>query len=386
MSAEDPHIASETARPTADRRRRASDVSAVDTSTPAGLIAVGVTFSVRRLEPQLAWAMAAYAMWVMIVTATSGQAIWASTLLAASVGAWSRMYPARRQITMVGRAIALIVAALLLQIGSDFGGPVGPFFHWVLWVTVFYALLLATPWAAVLGVLALLEFALACWLTPMPPGWRAGLVYGSLLVIVPWLATAFGRSIRQADTRAESNLRDSRTLLYNETGFFMHGAQLLADCQKKDRPFSMVLLNGPSLRDMHERVGRKMTNDLFAQIVQGIGKVPGEGIAARTDSVEFALLLPGVTRERAAAMVRQQLGDLPKVEVKMAGQNVTVMLDMAITQSNSKERTIEGLYDMMHAYLSKREKEGVGATPKPEDGSFDPNATSNITAMSNPVG
>jgi GGDEF domain-containing protein len=187
------------------------------------------------------------------------------------------------------------------------------------------------------------------------PRWTDILVHAGFLLMVPPLAMKFGQSMRQSDVRAESSLRDNRTLLYNETGFFVHGAMLLDDCNKRDRPFSMVLLNGRDLRDIPGLLGRKVTNDLFAQIVQGIGAVPGEGIAARTDSVEFALLLPGVTVQGAVALVRHQLGDPPKVEVHIAGKPVVIGLDMAVSQSVDKTQSLEGLYDALHLRWAERQ-------------------------------
>ena len=363
----------------ADRRRRASDLPFNETAVGLTVASDKVTFRVRRLEPHLAWVLAIYVLWVTVVSTSPGTSVWYVALIAACVGGWSRVYPAHKQVMLLARAGLLILATLVLQLVPGLGGPTGPFFYTLLMIGVFYALLLATPWAILVSLLTVVEFALACWLAESSPSWQTGLIQGGSLVLMLFLASTFGQSIRLADTRVESNLRDTRTLLYNETGFFVHGAMLLADCQKRSRPFSMVLLNGASLRDMPERVGRKMTNDLYAQIVQGIGKVPGEGIAARTDTVEFALLLPGVTRERAAALVRQQLGEQPKVEVMMSGKPITVTLDMAITQSNSKDRTIEALYDMMHAYLSKREQDGLSDLILGGDApGFDPNATTNM--------
>ncbi len=338
----------------ADRRRRASDAGAVEPSGLMGLAGGGVSFRLRRLEPPLAWVIAGYTMWVNILTNPSGGSIWLLALFTACIGGWSSMYPARQQKTLLLRAVLLTLGALLLHQEPGLGGPTGPYFFWLVMLSVFYALLLNAPGAMLLMALTLGEYALACWLAQPPPSWTSALLHGALLVLMPPLAMAFGRAMRQSDARAESSLRDNRTLLYNETGFFVHGTMLLADCHKRERPFSMVLLNGSSLRDIPGRVGRKMASDLFAQVVQGIGAVPGEGIAARTDSVEFALLLPGITRERAVALVRQQLGNPPKVEVRLGDETITVDLDMVVMESRNKERSLESLYDMMHAHLTQR--------------------------------
>jgi GGDEF domain-containing protein len=199
------------------------------------------------------------------------------------------------------------------------------------------------------------------------PGWIDILVHAGFLVLVPPLTMIFGEAMRQSDAQAESSMRDKRTLLYNETGFFVHGAALLAECHRRERPFSMVLLNGKDLRDIPGLLGRKVTNDLFAQIVQGIGAVPGEGIAARTDSVEFALLLPGVNVQGAVALVKQQLGDPPQVEVNIAGKPVVLGLDMAIAQAKDKTQSIESLYDALRLRWAERPTTANTATDAPKE-------------------
>jgi GGDEF domain-containing protein len=360
MTSDSPPAAPATPHP-ADRRRRASDVSMAEPTGLLGLTGGSVSFRVRRLEPQLAFVIAGYTVWVSVLTHPPGVMVWVLALFAACIGGWSSVYPARQQQTLLLRAVLLTLGVFLLHLEPDLGGPTGPYFFWPLMVSVFYALLLSTPGALLLIVLTIAEYALACWLVQVSPAWRDALLQMSILVLMPPLALAYGKAMRQSDARAESSLRDHRTLLYNETGFFVHGSMLLADCHKRGRPFSMVLLNGSSLRDLPGRIGRKMANDLFGQVVQGIGKVPGDGIAARTDPVEFALLLPNVTRERAVALVRQQLGNPPKVEVWMAGEKITVDLDMVVMESRNKERSLESLYDMMHTHLTQRPSPAAAA-------------------------
>lgn len=351
----------------ADRRRRATDANPADASGLLGLSGGGVTFRVRRLEPLLAWVLAGCTLWVSILINPPGAHVWLLALFAAAIGGWSRMYPARRQTVLLARGMLLLAGGLLLHLVPGTGGPTGPYFFWPVVVAVFYALLLSTQWAAFLTFAALVEFALACWLAQPSPGWLNALVNAGFLMFIPPLTMVFGQSMRQSDVRAESSMRDARTLLYNETGFFVHGAVLLAECHRRERPFSMVLLSSADLQDIPGQLGRKVANDLFGQVVQGIGAVPGEGIAARTDSVEFALLLPGVTSQRAAALVRQQLGEPPKVEVKIAGKPITIGLDMAIVQARDKTQAIESLYDMLHARWAVLPRAGRATIQFPPD-------------------
>ncbi len=353
MAADSTPLPQTPARAPADRRRRASDVDPALAEGRLALVGGGVSFRVRRLEPKVAWMVTGFILWVNVVINPMGSAVWALALLVACVGGWSGMFPARHQWMLLLRGTLLTAGTMLLYLVADTGGPTGPYFFPSVLVVFSYALLLSTPGAAVLSGLVLAEFCTACWLAQPSPPWRDVFIYGGLLAVIPPLAMLFGQSMRQSDNRAESSMRDSRTLLYNETGFFVHGAMLLADCVQRERPFSMVLLNGADLRDIPGQLGRKVANDLFAQVVQGIGAVPGEGIAARTDSVEFALLLPGVTKEKAAALVHQQLGNPPKVNVYMAGKPVVVGLDMVVAHTQNKNRTIESIYDVLRARLNE---------------------------------
>ena len=350
--------ASDPGRNPADRRRRAADVIPGGAPVRLGLAGGGVTFRVRRLEPLLAWVMAAYTLWVSILINPPGAAVWFITLFAAGIGGWSQMFPARHENTMLVRGVLLLVGALLLHLVSGSGGATGPYFFWPVLIAIYYALLLSPQRAAVLALLSLVEFTVACWLAQPSPPWQDILVHAGFLILIPPLTMMFGQSMRQSDERAESSMRDNKTLLYNETGFFVHGAVLLADCHQRDRPFSMVLLNGADLRDIPGLLGRKVANDLFAQVVQGIGAVPGEGIAARTDSVEFALLLPGVPAQRAGELMQQQLGKPPKVEVMIDGKPVVILLDMAVAQATDKAQSIEALYDVLHARWSTQPRAG----------------------------
>jgi len=313
-----------------------------------------VTFRVRRLEPLVAWVLAGFTLWLNIVFNVTGMEFWLIAFFAACIGGWSRMFPARQQAAMFSRAVLLVVGAVLLQVTSGVGGAIGPYAFLPALTVVFYALVLAVPWAVSLVALTLLVFATACWLTLSSVPWQVVLAYAGFLLGVPPLAMQFGQALRESDENTESSMRDDRTQLYNETGFFVHGAVLLAECRQRERPFSMVLLNGADLLDVPGLLGRKVANDLFAQVVRGIAGVSGEGIAARTDAVEFALLLPGVSAERAAVLVKQQLGDPPKVEVtvdtrgKSEAKPIAIVLDMAIGQAKDKAESLEDLYDSLH--------------------------------------
>lgn len=359
----------------ADRRRRVIDLPGTVGASSAPPPGGSVAFRVRQLEPLVAWTIASYTLWVNILLNPSGPTVWLLALLAASVGGWSRVFPARQQLTLLARALVLLAGAVMLLVEPGSGGATGPYFIWLVLILVFYDLLLSVPWASVLTVLTLTGFGLACWLAQPASTWLQALPYAGLLVLVSPLASVVGQSLRQSDEQAEAALRDDRTLLYNEAGFFVHGAVLLAECRKRERPFSMVLLNGGDLRDIPDLLGRKVANDLFRQAVQAIGAIPGEGIAARLDAIEFALLLPGVTAVEATEMVEQRLGTPPKVELQVHAKPVVIWLDMNVGQPIDATQSIEELYDKLHANWSSRHVPGPDARRPPILGPDDARST-----------
>jgi GGDEF domain-containing protein len=309
----------------------------------------------RRLEPQLAWAIAAYTVWAGIFLNPAVMAVWLVALYAAAIGGWCRMFPAHQQWLMLVRGMLLLCGAFVLQVGAETGGPTGPYFIWPVMVTTVYALLLSRPWAIFLTALALAQFVAACVLSGPLPSWRLAAAQAGVLCFFALVGTMFGRPMRQLDAKSELAHMDRNTRLYNAAGFFAHGAELFDECRSQKRPFAMVLLNSADLQDVSELVGKNPANRLFAQLVDRIAAAtPREGIAARTDAVEFGLALPGVTAERAAALLQQRLGEPPKVELVLKGTKVTIMLDSVIAEATPDILSLQDMYERLRSKLLKR--------------------------------
>lgn len=311
-----------------------------------------VSFQVQRLEPQVALTLAAYALWAGVFLNPDGTDIWLVAASAAAISGWSRAVPAPHPVFMFLRAALLLGGGFLLHSVPGLGGPLGAWLMWPLAVATAYALLLPDRWAVPLMLLALATFALACAGAAPPPRWPAALVVGSVLAMLPALALAIGRALGGADQQAEQARVDRRSQLYNEDGFFVNGGALFDNCRRQKRPFSLLLLSGADLRDASDLLGKKAANRLFAEMVKGIAAAtPPGGIAARTDAVEFALALPNLTAERAGALLRQNLGEPPKVEIDLDGAKATIVLDAIIAQASQEMHTLEDMYDTLHLRL-----------------------------------
>jgi GGDEF domain-containing protein len=314
-----------------------------------------VTFRTRRLEPRLLWGVVAFTVWAGIAL-NPGPVVWLLALYATAVGAWCRMSPARHQSAMLARAALLLVAAFALEASAETGGPGSPFFIWPVMVTAVYSLLLSGRWVFGLWVLALVEFIAARAFSNAGASWQLSMAQAGILAFFAFVAAEIGRFMRELDEQAELSRKDRNSRLYNEAGFFAHGGQLFEECKRRKRPFAMVLLNSADLREVADLAGKKAANQLFAQLVQSIeSATPPEGLAARTDVVEFGLALPGVSAVRAAALLHQQLGQPPKVELDLKGRKVTVILDSVVAEASADVATLEDMYDRLRAKLPKRQ-------------------------------
>ncbi|OYU44361.1 MAG: hypothetical protein CFE44_13350 [Burkholderiales bacterium PBB4] len=334
-----------------DRRRRERRSAAEQLAAVSHGLSGVVPFQLRGLEPLVGGALALYTLWASVVLHASGGAQWPMVAYAAAIGLWARQTPARVQSGLLLRASLLLVGAQFIFASGQSGGPGGPYIVWPCLTVVFYGLLLTRAWALSLVALAIGGFVAVGWLLRgeialMPAA--NGLAF---LALACGLAILFGERLRVSGEKTESSLRDDRSQLYNEVGLFVHGAQMLADCRRKGRPFSMVLLHGSDLKDIPELVGRRAATDLFGQMVKAIGAVPVDGIAARIEGAEFVLLMPGQDANAAKAQVHQRLGNPPRVELRIKGKPVSIVLDMVVGQPADAEQDLEAFYDTLHHEL-----------------------------------
>jgi GGDEF domain-containing protein len=320
-----------------------------------------VSFRMQRLEPQVALALGAYTLWVGVFLHPWAPEVWLVALYAAAIGSWARAYPPRRVVHMVARAGLLLCGAFVLHTTPELEGPASLWLVWPLTIAVSYCLLLPARLGAGLIVLTLLEFFAAC--VVVQPRWQLALATAGALWFLPAMARVFGRSLRSADRKAEQSQLDRRTQLYNEDGFLANGGVLFEQCKRDKRPLSLVLLSAADLRDASQLLGKRAANKLLTQMISGIAAItPPDALAARTDAVEFALVLPGLTAERAEALVQQQLGRPPQLEIAGDDQTVTIVLDMMVAQAASDVQSLDDLYDRLHFRMPSRHNASTRAS------------------------
>lgn len=307
---------------------------------------MNVSFRIRRLEFQIAAALAGVTVCAGVFLYPNAPTAWVIAVYAGAIAGWAHAYPARRTYHLFVRAVMLLAAAFVLHAAPELGGPGAVWFLWPLVIAMAYGLLLPSIWAWSLIGMVMVEFTLACIVSAQRPDWQHALVLASTLWFLPAMMRAFGESLRASDERAEQAQRDRSTALYNEDGFFSHGGELYERCKRAKKPLTMILLNASDLRDAVPVMGKKAANAMLRQMVDGIAAItPPDALAARTDTSEFAIVLPGLTAERAQELLHRQLGNPPKLEIERRGEKGTVMLDAVVVQAPSELRTLEDFYD-----------------------------------------
>lgn len=320
---------------------------------------IQVSFRLQRLESHVAFAQGGLALWIAIFFNPPGFTAQLVALLGVALGGWARAYPARQPQVMALRALILTAAGALLMGLPGSGGPTGPAVAWALGTTLAYSLLLPLVWGVPVLLATVGGYLLACLLPERPPAWQAAGAWFGVLAILGALFLAIGRSLRASELRAEQSRLDERSNLYNEAGFFTNGGELFAASRRKGEPFTMALLRAADLRDANELLGRRTANKLFEQTVKGIAAAtPPGGIAARTDTVEFAVVMPGMTMDRAEALLHQRLGRPPQVKVTASGNTAVILLDVMVVQAPPEVHALEDLYDRVR----QRQRERSGDT------------------------
>jgi len=314
-----------------------------------------VSFRLQRLESNVAFAQGVLALWIAIFYNPPGFTAQLVALLGVTLGGWARAFPARNPQVMALRALILTAAGTLLMVLPGSGGPTGPALAWALGTTLAYSLLLPLLWGLPVLLATVAGYVAACVLPERPPAFQSAGAWFGVLAILGALFLAIGRSLRASELRAEQSRLDERSNLYNEAGFFTNGGELFAASRRKGEPFSMALLRAADLRDANELLGRRTANKLFEQTVRGIAAAtPPGGIAARTDTVEFAVVMPGMTMDRAEALLHQRLGRPPEVKVTAGGNSAVILLDVMVVQAPPEVHALEDLYDRVRQRLRER--------------------------------
>jgi GGDEF domain-containing protein len=315
-----------------------------------------ISHSLRHLERWVGWSIAVYTAWLAAFVFPAVPGLWALALYAALVGKWAEAYPARDQLEMAWRGVALIAGAYVVHThaGTDVGGPGGPFFFWLSITCLYYAFMLKPAWAAGLVLLALLEFTIGS-VETLSLSAADLLAKGAFLCIFPLLlAMKFGAVMRRPDEVLESGRVDAGTGLYNKAGFSAHGAEMLAEARRENRPLAVAVFDCADLLEVRTIYGGRMARKLMGRIVSKLTSLAADrGLAARTGPAEFTVVLPAMGRDKALAAIQRVLGKPTRIELEAGDSEIVLVPNFVVDAIGTDTTAIEGIYEDLRAELSQ---------------------------------
>ncbi|HSV48299.1 MAG TPA: GGDEF domain-containing protein [Ramlibacter sp.] len=322
-----------------------------------------MAFSVRLLEPWISWSIAMYTGLVALLLHPQAPWLWLFAAYAALVGKWAEQVPARQQLQLFLRALAMLAAGFVMhsQAAPSLGERADLLFFWLFMPTFCYAFLLRRGWAW--GVLGLALFALTLsWLQARSfETWTTfAAEAGFLALFTPLVAMRFGSAMHSVELALEQGLRDRSTRLYNMSGLLHHGDALAEACQRRKQPMTLVLLDCPDLLKVDQEHGRSVARKAIGAWVRSVQRIAGErGLAARTGPTEFAVLMPWQARDKVLRGMERELGEEPSLDLVLGSAEITLTPAFRIGMLDEKVSTVEDL----HEHLSNQLKGGFWDPP-----------------------
>lgn len=146
-----------------------------------------------------------------------------------------------------------------------------------------------------------------------------------------WLASTFRSSAKPAPEPPDSvmlephpapqvsDLADPYTGLYNHRGLALKGDALLARLKREGLPACVVELDCSELRTVRDICGRATAQRLLCHVASRVTRLVGaRGLAARSASTQFTLVLAG-TRDEVALAIEAEFGSPPRISGENAG-------------------------------------------------------------------
>ena len=164
---------------------------------------------------------------------------------------------------------------------------------------------------------------------------------------VPLLALHVLRVMEERDAAMDALLElsatDPLTGLPNRRGFSARAAAALAQAGRAGLPSAVLALDLDRFKSINDAHGHPAGDAVLVALAEVLrGAVRGQDVAGRLGGEEFALLLPGTTREEAAAIAARLLAAVPAGVPHPAGgeARVTTSIGLAMVPKGRPARAL----------------------------------------------
>lgn len=316
-----------------------------------------ITYTLRRLEPWIAGSIALYTAWIAIAVLPGDASLWLFVMFAALIAKCCDLRPAHYQAEMFIRALALVAGSFVLntctQAPTDAAG--GVFFFWLSITTLYYAFMLKPAWGAGLVGVAMLAVGAAAWQNGAATWGELAAPLGFLAIFPVGVAMRFGVAMRRADEAIERSQTDASTGLYNLDGFMARGTEALKACAADHKPATLVLIDCSDLQEVRTIYGRQTSRKVMARLVRKLNAIAGErGVVARTAPAEFALLLPGLAREKACLAIDRVLGRPGCIEYDAGDSEIVMVPNFGVVELDGEGGGLHQAYTEQRVQVQQR--------------------------------
>lgn len=327
----------------------------------AALADAWISHNVRHLERWVAWSIALYTAWVTLFSFPHEPAAWVLVLYAGLIGKWAEARVARQQWEMAGRGLALVIGAYVLQsqLIAGIGNAGDLIFFWLSITCLCYTLMLKPIWGGCVVAFGLIGFVVGSLQAPQPPPTSQLIGQGGFLAIFPlFLTMKFGAVMRRPDDTLENGRIDGSTALYNQAGFAAYGNEMLAECNGDGEPLSVAVFDCRDLLEVRAIYGNRMARRLADRIVCKLSDLSVEhGLAARTGSAEFSVVLPGMGRERALAAIHRVLGNPLRIEMDAGDSEIVLVPGFMVETVEINTTSVEELQGELRSELAWQQEQ-----------------------------
>lgn len=158
----------------------------------------------------------------------------------------------------------------------------------------------------------------------------------------------------------EDGIREKKNWDETKAAFARMADELVADSQRKQQPFTMIVLEQSDLAELSAIFGREVAQQLVSKMARVLQKIsPAKGIVVRTDATVFTVLLPGFSRPMASTALKRALGDTFSIECDAVGEEVVLVPDFLIRTLDGEAPRVAQVYEQMCRTIARARAEEV---------------------------
>lgn len=208
--------------------------------------------------------------------------------------------------------------------------------------------------------------------------------WGSMHVVATWLGFAATSPFRAGATHPD----EQEAWIKAKSAVVAIGDGMLGRSRRDHQPLSMVVLDIKELPQLTRIFGADIAGQFVAQaLAQLNGITTSTGFAVRTGATVFTVLLPGVARDRAVAVVHEALGNPCRIECHAGRHDAVLVPEFAVKTVSPDTLSVGDVYRSLRRTISQslsgdqrretplwreRESHGKHVKPQPASGSGRP--------------